>query len=1012
MALRTEDETDSKNAGQADYDRKVNAIKKAEENAAFDSIAGNNDKTSDGSSGGGVQKVSDSESIGGGAQWINSVSKPDIKAKGRLSGLKKKGPIGIIIAIIVGGVGFGGMFSGANLIINLKEQLSSNIMDASSSVFNLRGKQLLKSKLGSMTSGACNVITIRCKFKTMSNRQISKLERAGIKVNKSGTSIIGRAKVASLEFDGKTINSNNVFAEARNNPKFASALNKSFNPRFYAWTNSSISKLYSKIGIKKTKALQPSADKNQMRAGLKDNIAGRAGAMQAAGLKANYDGDTLKDYTDERTGKTISIEEADNRMSVGDSNYKQAVETKKAAASAGNVAGKVTGAALKGTLLIGTGLVDSLCTGWMVIRTAAFTAKYLGSLQLIRYASVFLNTADAIKSGDASPEEVAYLGEILMSQNSEGKTAMDSRGWNYVMYGDVTPIPQLGELSEPLSGDDFLDGKLPSDDAIDQELIKAETTNYVNGQITSDTIMGQLASFIDTGGGGKEAADATCGFVKSGWGQATVIGVGVVALAGCAITAIIGVGVACFTANTAISASISIAIGVTVSLISPWLISLAADELITGFENGNEAGNAIVSGAGAMNTQAGLANGLGYMNSETAAEFAQVRSESREYFAMIDREDYSPFDTTNVNTFMGSIVSSLFPYITKMSSISSGISSIISLSTKTLLSPIQQPINAKTYLDANVCPDVDYREGDIATDINCNPLVGQSSDTLSIDVDEVLDYMESYINPISGEPAASGNKYDEYLKYCVERSMAFGAFEEGGDRNAVTLGEVCSEDYSGSDAGMYKMFRAYQSLFLANEGMDDEQTMQSQKPTTTRPDNVEDSHDGWTIKNNQDYTNIECDERTEDAGIVTAAGGSKIRLCKVVNATKYPSVGSNISVNSLISTNVVNMFEAAHAAGVTMGISSAYRNDSLTQHGRGLALDLGAPRGGSSICYTSEHTPSATKAAWEDCYSRQDSHGKAFAWLNRNASNYGFYNLNGDDGSGLYEAWHWSTSGR
>lgn len=103
MALRVDDETDSKNPGVTDYDKKFNDIKKAEEDAAFDDIKDNFNKTADGSSeDSNIKKLQDSESQGSDGGWANNVSKLPIKSGGKF---KKKnlligGGVGGILALI------------------------------------------------------------------------------------------------------------------------------------------------------------------------------------------------------------------------------------------------------------------------------------------------------------------------------------------------------------------------------------------------------------------------------------------------------------------------------------------------------------------------------------------------------------------------------------------------------------------------------------------------------------------------------------------------------------------------------------------------------------------------------------------------------------------------------------------------------------------------------------------------------------------------------------------------
>ncbi len=192
---------------------------------------------------------------------------------------------------------------------------------------------------------------------------------------------------------------------------------------------------------------------------------------------------------------------------------------------------------------------------------------------------------------------------------------------------------------------------------------------------------------------------------------------------------------------------------------------------------------------------------------------------------------------------------------------------------------------------------------------------------------------------------------------------------------------------------------------LKEPGATPEAAAPATSTNTGRPDNVIDRGSGWSLKPGADYSSTPCDPRTEDRGVVSIRSGIKIRVCNINDPVKYPTNQSQTTVSSLISTNLVNMLEAAHAAGVTMGVSSGYRGGDSTQHGLGVAVDLGAPRGGATICWHG----GGNKALFDACANGTVSnkqHTAAYAWLKENAGSYGFYNLLAP----LWESWHWATS--
>ncbi len=181
--------------------------------------------------------------------------------------------------------------------------------------------------------------------------------------------------------------------------------------------------------------------------------------------------------------------------------------------------------------------------------------------------------------------------------------------------------------------------------------------------------------------------------------------------------------------------------------------------------------------------------------------------------------------------------------------------------------------------------------------------------------------------------------------------------------------------------------------------------------TTERPAEALDKGRGWGLADNVDYSSYACDARTTDNGVYTDPNyGYTVRICQI----NLNSGVGNSTVASVISTNAMNMFEAAAGAGVSLGISDGMRKvgddsySSYTEHKYGVAMDLGSPAGGSTICFSgvpSTRTGWGSKAQAEAaCSNIGGGQYAAYQWLNANAANYGFFNLES-------EPWHWSTSG-
>ena len=364
--------------------------------------------------------------------------------------LAKKGPLSIIVALLLGG--FGGLsllFTPGALIVDLKEKMVDKFDDQLAAM-DVRTTAMIKKKFKGTTAGVCTkVVNIRCKFNSMSDKQLKKLEKAGVKVNTDGKKLLSRrAKIDSFEFNGKTIKASDFASELKTNTAFRSAMFKAYNPKLAGFADSRFMKLAQKLGISKQKNVTGDTEEARRKSVI-DSASGDKIAEQSAGVHSEEEkcdgGDGCKDgkrtvYKNE-AGETIS--KADYDKAIGDSSSLNGeFKARKDLTETGS---KVAKGTLKGALTVtalGLGAVDSACTGYQLIRTVGFAAKYLGMLQLLRYAQVFMNTADSIKAGDATPEQVEYVGKILTTPNSEGKGATDSYGYKYAVYNDINGMPR------------------------------------------------------------------------------------------------------------------------------------------------------------------------------------------------------------------------------------------------------------------------------------------------------------------------------------------------------------------------------------------------------------------------------------------------------------------------------------------------------------------------------------------------------------------------------------------
>ncbi|QQG50868.1 MAG: M23 family metallopeptidase [Candidatus Saccharibacteria bacterium] len=810
----------------------------------FEDIAGNHDKTADDSQENdniaktqNIDKAREREE----ASW-KSFYRDESGQKQKLtfkSFMKKKGPMGLIITLLLGGGGgFSLLFSPGMLIVDLKEKMNDKFNDQLAAM-DVRTTALIKKKFGKTTSGLCGQkLSIRCKYNSMSKRQFSKLEKAivaeGGKINTDGKTLIkGRAKITSIEFGGKVIGAADFASEIRTNPAFRSAMMKGYNPKLAGFADSLFGKLSAKLGINKQKNIgadegkdnvnaEPDAEEKTDEQKMKEELVDAASGEAAAEAKANAikteeecdGGDGCTDgkrtvYKDE-DGKAITEAEYNERVNAT-SELSSEIEARRSLADVGK---KATKATLKGALTstaLGLGAVDTACTGYLLIRTVGYAAKYLGMLMLLRYAHVFMNTADSIKAGDATPKQVEFVGNILTSQNAIGQSATDSYGYKYAAYGDVMTMPRSEDVGQNTGGATSL-----SEEEQKQVLINDETTKYINGQLVSDNILAAVIGFVEQGATSIDVADETCKFVKSGWGQTILFG-----------TAIVGAVVAFFSGGASLGwgvlaqAGVGIAISVALAMLTPKLVDMAAGRLVDGNENGNQAGNAITSGMGGYNAQTSQGRGLPAQKKEDAVAYAQLTKETMAQYDAVDRLNANPLDASNPHTFMGTFVSNLIPYASKISSsLTSNISAMTQFTTSSFASLLPSASAAEEAAQYNVCEDRDYKQFDLAVDPFCNVRYGLTSDVLAIDPETVLDYMleHDYVDEETGQPKEDDNDYAEYIKHCMERAASIGGFVSEDD---INKGEECVQnEHTGDEEKKYDMFRLFYIDQSIDEGME------------------------------------------------------------------------------------------------------------------------------------------------------------------------------------------------
>lgn len=684
--------------------------------------------------------------------------------------LKKRGPLALILgALGIGGIGIAGIFSPAIMLVQTKEALFDKFNTQLTSM-EIRTNKIVSKKFSATTSGVCaGKLTVGCRYSTLSDRQVTKFKNAGIEIE-SKTTVFGRTRPTAIKYNGETIAASDFSAKLRTDAGFRSAMRQAYNPRFAGFSDKIWNNVATKLGINKTRALPDGDDATKAKAVDEDTKSGRKTTVPEDGVTC--EGSTCKD----KNGNTLTEEQANearaNRAAAAEAAEQATESTERSAANAISEGTEAIGrGALRsvGNFIKITGWADIPCQAYSAVRALGYAAKTIRAVQLARYAMVFLNTADQIKAGTATAEDVAYLGGIMtnvaydVKSGVQRKAAMDSFGMKYTMFGDVG------------KSDSYL------------------TQFMAGGGLTGDLIM--ITDYINSALGG--GARSTCATLANGWVQAGS------AAAGLALMLVPGVNVAVTAQDIAkLALSVGVAVGLSVlpNLLKDVVAGTVTKDLI-----GEDAGNALTSGTGAIMSPVAQAGGNGAMSVDDAIAFSQTQDKVIAMYAEEERATKSPLDATSKYTFLGSIVHQLLPYAGQVSSASgafSAVGSIVSRSFASLV-PTSSAVTAEQNRAAYTsCSDPDYKELEIATDPFCNVIYGIPERYLNRDPAEVADRLAAagQINNDTGE--IIGDDYKLILDTCINATEPLGSGGADGLGN-IDNDKKCRINDSNADYYVY-----------------------------------------------------------------------------------------------------------------------------------------------------------------------------------------------------------------
>jgi hypothetical protein len=779
--LYHQEEEAGKNAGSSDpeFDNIVNNYDKTAEEPNYNVAAAKKKE----------EKAGENENLG--HSWTTNVNgkKEKLTAKGFL---KKKGPMGLIITLLLGGGGAFSLIVAPGIgIVHLKEVLVGDLNDQVGAM-SLRSDKLLRAKLKSMQGvGLCsNAVSIRCKFSTMSKRQVNKFKKAGFDVEPAeADKRFGRTKMTSLTFPATEEGGPRVTVtnpnELRNhliaNPAARSAMRKAFNPTFSGLWDKVSDRVFAKFKTDKSAKAQGATDEER------DKAVDAATAGEKAGINAEGH------YTDP-DGRNYVLDENGNKVfETGDGanpdKFKSISESNKVGlADIASKAGKssIGSKAVSGTLKSGLkglsviGAADTACTVYNAARAVAAAAKVARALQLVQFAMVFLNVADRIKAGTATEGEVRYLGDNFTAIDGNKTVIDESSVWEGSNANDAVAKAHDNPYYN-MSGFDSPGFKTAAYN--EAPLLTTRDLQYtVGGGLT-----GTLANVLDSIAkvlGGRDSIRSTCKVVQSWWARAAGLIAGIVSAIGT------------FGIATAVSIGASVAIGFALPFLESALGDIIAGTVVSSHTKGVDSGDATFSGSGQLMGDMASGHGMMPASSDQLQSYMVLNNQVKADYVAADVYDakQTPLDIYNQYSFLGSALRTINPAILKsasgVSSMLTGIPSIISSGVASVMPHVDasQSFNADRY--KRCAGDDGYRELGIDADVFCNVRYALTPEQLALDPDDAAQWMIDH-GQANEDGSPKSSDYQDWVDFCTVRGDGWG--ESGSDDNVSDkdVGKIC-----------------------------------------------------------------------------------------------------------------------------------------------------------------------------------------------------------------------------
>lgn len=699
---------------QSGYDRDFDALTNPE-HLKKDGVEGDKGVADDNG-----DAVRDAEDSGGNwkSNYGGNKSEPNRKLTLKNVGaiFKKRGAIGVIAALVLGGGGFAAILgSPALLFFQIQESLVSRF-DSQNTSMTIRTNKVISSKiLGDTTQGSCDVVKIACRFTRPSNSFLKNMEKNGVRALRADGSVVDKTqglfpneRPVSYEFTSKngdkiTVAAKDFSKTLQTNPEFRSAFHRTYNPRFTAFSDSVFKSIEKRFGFKKTNSLAEAKTEEDVKKSVSEGSKGADSGARAAAAEGTEEAaeGVLEKLIKAQATKSLEV-------------------VKKAGKGGAS------------SVIIGTACLATNIPGSVISITRAYQMT-----QLVLFSSKYLTVASGIKAGDSAISNVVIsgLGNSL-TETKDGVSAMESLGMNYAMFGDTSTKYNSYKKFAPGSA---AVGALGGVNQVTSSTASKQTCATALNPVTGAAINATLVA----AGGATFGTTAAAALVNLAAGFVLSEAVNLIA-------PYIAQGIA-----TALAPYFKDVLGL-----------LLGD--LTANLSGVDVGDALASGSAHLMGQTANAGGNMPLTVDQAVAYNASAKDVQLAYAEEDRATLSPLDGTNKNTFVGSLVSNLLPYYSQLGSVSGALKTLGSIPAMSLGSILQpSKVSAEsTAAQYEMCDDpaiTAAEGGGVAAGPFCNIEYGIPTEYLDMDPEQVVNTLVASgdIDENTGKPVELPNGNEE-----------------------------------------------------------------------------------------------------------------------------------------------------------------------------------------------------------------------------------------------------------